>query len=66
MKIHIDASRIPSKRPTLLGYSMKDNQARILITKCKKLGYCNIIVAECLAVRETILDDLEESPKDYH
>lgn len=47
----------------LLGYFMRDNQARSIITAGKKLDNYLILLTECLAVREaTIMAFQNEKP----
>lgn len=61
MKINIDAPKIQSKAPTSLGYIIKDNQVRIIITNGKQIDDCPIIVAATLSVRETVLMAIQKN-----
>lgn len=64
IRINFDDSRRYDLRFTIIGYSIRGTEDRVLMTYSKKFGDCPILVAECEAHRQTILAALTmKSPK---
>lgn len=52
-------------RSASIGYMMRDDHAKIIETKGKRIRDCAFLVAECIVVRETITR-FRRTSKDNH
>lgn len=51
----VDASERHWIKSTSTGYIMRGHHSKIVMTEYRKIGDCVILMAECLAVRETTI-----------
>lgn len=65
-KVNVDASRRHWMKSTWIGYNMRDHHSKIVMARSKMIGECDILVAECLIMREEILKASRRVFSDYH
>lgn len=59
IKLNVDASRRHAIRLISLGYIMRDNQAKIIMTKWEQIENCLILVVKCSVAREAITTTIQ-------